>query len=300
MKQALTPKDLAAAIGVSESSLRRWIDFGAIQTYRTVGGHRRIPLAEGLRFVRQTGSTVVRPEALGLPSADGVGPSPDDALFQALQDGDSARAYAIVMGLFVGGEPIASICDGPIRSAMHRVGELWQHDRRGILQEHRATSICIGLLHQLRQSLVLPAANAPLAIGGAPEGDTYAIPSLMVSLVLTDLGFREMNFGANTPCDLLADAAQEQDACMVWLSISVDLPKEQLRQQLHRLACRLADCGTLLVIGGRHATDISLNNLGNVVIGSSMRQLVDVAKGVLTARRGHRPPNRPDPAPVPA
>src|SRR5215204_6409591 len=66
LEQLLTTKDLAEAIGASESSLRRWTDSGAIKTARTPGGHRRIPRGEAIRFIRETRATVVRPEILGL------------------------------------------------------------------------------------------------------------------------------------------------------------------------------------------------------------------------------------------
>ena len=42
MKPLLSPKELADAIGVSESSIKRWVDNGEIQATKTSGGHRRI------------------------------------------------------------------------------------------------------------------------------------------------------------------------------------------------------------------------------------------------------------------
>ena len=85
-KSLLTPKDLADAIGASESALRRWIDGGRIRMSRTAGGHRRIPLQEAIRFIRQTGATIVRPELLGLnqfvaETEESAGASRDDAAF---------------------------------------------------------------------------------------------------------------------------------------------------------------------------------------------------------------------------
>ncbi len=49
MKQLLTPKQVARAIQVSESSIKRWCDRGTIPAEYTAGGHRRIPLAELVR-----------------------------------------------------------------------------------------------------------------------------------------------------------------------------------------------------------------------------------------------------------
>ena len=98
-KSLLTPKDLADAIGASESALRRWVDGGRIRMLRTAGGHRRIPLQEAIRFVRQTGATIVRPELLGLNQLAveieaSAGPPRDDALFNALRGQWCCRAGA--------------------------------------------------------------------------------------------------------------------------------------------------------------------------------------------------------------
>ena len=68
MNELLSPKQVAQALGVSESSLKRWCDQGRIATVRTGGGHRRLSLADVLRFVRDHAHPLVSPEVLGLPS----------------------------------------------------------------------------------------------------------------------------------------------------------------------------------------------------------------------------------------
>jgi excisionase family DNA binding protein len=71
-KRLLSPRQLATAIGVSESSLKRWIDDGLLSAARTAGKHRRIPLAEAIRFIRSQRAPLVRPDALGLPDLDAM------------------------------------------------------------------------------------------------------------------------------------------------------------------------------------------------------------------------------------
>jgi excisionase family DNA binding protein len=71
MNEQVSPKQLARAIQVSESSVKRWCDQGVISTVRTAGGHRRIPVADVLRFLRDNRYDVVRPELLGLPATVG-------------------------------------------------------------------------------------------------------------------------------------------------------------------------------------------------------------------------------------
>ena len=63
----VSPKQVARAIGVSESSLKRWCDQGLIKTVRTAGGHRKMDIAEVLRYVREQDHKLVSPEILGLP-----------------------------------------------------------------------------------------------------------------------------------------------------------------------------------------------------------------------------------------
>jgi methylmalonyl-CoA mutase cobalamin-binding subunit len=264
--------------------MRRWVDAGAIATSKTVGGHRRIPVAEAVRFVRERALPILDPAAMGLGGHLEPHASPELAeqrLYEALASGDRAGAHAIAMSLFAAGWSVSHLFDGPFRSAMHRVGELWHGGPRGILVEHRATQICAELIDELRRAVRTPAADAPLALGGAPENDPYSIPSAMAALVLADAGLRDINYGPNTPCDLLGDAAVDTGAKVVWLSLSVNLPKEQLRQQLTRLARRLGEIDCTLILGGRHADDISMNAFPHVLLVESMGELAAFVRGLV-------------------
>src|SRR5687767_14727169 len=131
-RDLLTPKELALAIGTSESSVRRWVDSGAVKLSRTVGGHRRIPLTEAIRFIRERKVTVVRPDILGWPDiagrlpATGTAETADAQLHAAMERGDGRQIQSLVLGWYVGGRSLAGLCDGPLCSAMHAMGELWR------------------------------------------------------------------------------------------------------------------------------------------------------------------------------
>src|SRR5687768_7351946 len=132
MKSLLTPKELAEAIGASESSLRRWVDGGDIRMSRTAGGHRRIPLAEAIRFVRAIGATVVRPDILGLGSlggtmTQGLELSDEERLYETLRAGEGDVARGLIVSWYLEGRGLPELFDGPVRSALHRLGEFWKH-----------------------------------------------------------------------------------------------------------------------------------------------------------------------------
>jgi excisionase family DNA binding protein len=281
----LSPKDVAAAIGVSESSLRRWIDQGDIRISRTAGGHRRIPLSQAVQFIRKIGAVVVRPEVLHLPALPqpqtGTPDTADEEhLFAALRDGHRDLARGLVLSWYLQGRPLYELFDGPVRGAIHRLGELWKHDERGVLIEHRATDICLGILAGLRP--LLPPANdsSPLAVGGAPSGDPYQIPSMMAAAVLAEAGMREVNFGANTPLELLAAEALRSDARLVWLSISSVGDPDSLRTAVRATAEALAGRKIDLVIGGHASADAVPPGMANVRSIESMGGLAAFARGL--------------------
>jgi MerR family transcriptional regulator, light-induced transcriptional regulator len=296
MKPVLSPKEVAAAVGVSESSLKRWADDGRINVYRTVGGHRRISLQEAVRFARAENLPVVRPEVLGLPEIGRIrdlnGESRADAtelLGDALKGGRSEEARAIIVDLYLAGESVAHICDETVRRAMHDVGEIWKHAPEGIAIEHRATDICIQALNVLRHLIESPTPRDPSrgagddrvadvdqAIGGAPGGDPYLLPSLMLACVVADHGMNAINLGPNTPLETLELAARQHRPRLLWLSCSAEdaVPS---RRDLDRLAATAAETGSELVVGGRFATATPAAN--HVHRFTSMSELAGFLRG---------------------
>ncbi|HVV81456.1 MAG TPA: helix-turn-helix domain-containing protein [Kofleriaceae bacterium] len=227
----LSPRELAEALGVSESSLKRWVDAGKISAMRTDGGHRRISVAEAVRYVRATGAPIAHPELLGLPEVaaamerEAYG---EDRLQVHLQAGDAVAARGWLMNRYLRGVSLAELCDGPVREAMHALGTLWHGGATGIFVEHRATDVCLQALAHLRASFE-PPAGAPVALGGTPENDPYLVPTTMAALVTAAAGLRAVNLGADTPVSALAAAVDHHRPVLVWVSASAPLPPGRAR-----------------------------------------------------------------------
>lgn len=299
MTRALSPRDLASALGVSESSLKRWIDAGRIRAARTEGGHRRIALADALAFVRETNAPLARPELLGLSERAAADERPgaldDAALTRALIDGDGSAVRRWLAARRAEGAPLAALCDGPIRAAMYTIGELWQHDANGVFIEHRATDLCLQELASLRAQ-VEPPPHALVALGAAPEDDPYLLPSAMAALVLAAEGLRPVNLGADTPTAALHHAVAHHRPRLVWLSVSSPVPLAQA----HELAAFLTalPAGTVALVGGRHRAAIAAAD-PRVRTAESMTDLAAIARALVTERPPHTPPSDEPPPPPP-
>lgn len=286
MKHFLSPKEVAAALGVSESTVRRWVDGGVINVSRTAGGHRRIRVSDAIQYARSARMPLVRPDVMDLPHAptDGAATDESESLFAALHAGDVQRARGLVLAWYMDGRSIASICDGPMRLAMQRLGELWQHDEAGIYIEHRATETCMSILHELRVLMPPVDDDAPVAVGAAPALDPYLLPSLAASTTLTSLGWRAINLGADTPLAPLGQLAIDGEARLAWLSISTVEARQSLTGEFASFARALRENLITLTVGGRESSDLPVAGHENIHVLESMAELAAFATGLAQSK----------------
>ena len=254
MPHLLTTKQVAKAIGISESSLKRWCDADKIPSIRTAGNHRRLRLTDIVRLVRDGDLELQSPESLGLPSNSGTGKWTLDRgqgdLFAALLAGNGESLNQIIFDLFLGGTSIARICDDVITPALHRVGSEWSSGNIDVYQERLGINLISRTLYRLQQTLPRPIHNAPLAIGGSIENDPYTIPTLMAELVLHEVGFNATSFGSNVPLDSFAGAIRDKKPRLMWLSISkIGNAAEFVRD--YAKFYEQSSQGTAVVVGGR-------------------------------------------------
>jgi len=287
----LSPKELAQAIGVSKSSLKRWADDGKLVVTRTAGGHRRITLQEAVRFVRAGGHQLRDAAVLGLEAAVAAGSDEDltERLLANLQDGDALACRALMVGAFLRGRTLASLCDGPLRLAMERIGAPGRHgdSLEGIAVEHLATGITQQLLAQCRMLLPDPAPAAPLSLGGCLEGDVHVLPSAMAATTLTECGWRALDLGPYTTIGVLKAAIARHRPALVWRAISVVSDAPAVVRELRTLAGELGRIP--LVVSGCDAAALTLGGLANLHPVGSMAELASFACGVAcTARRRAR------------
>jgi excisionase family DNA binding protein len=285
-------------MGISESSVKRWVDSGRIRAQRTAGGHRRIPLPDLVRFVREEGRAVVRPELLGLEEVAGqVDPAQEDAygaFQQALLDGSQAQARAILAEAYLAGRSVAGLVDDLLAPAMREVGALWQFREDGIFLEHRAVGLCESALEAVRGLLLPPQPGAPVAVGGGPADDPYTMPTHLAATVLAAEGLRTTDLGAFTPSEELARAAVAEGADLVWLAVSSASGAGSVRAlagDLEQALDQAGWCGPV-VVGGPACRERVLALPPPCRLVPTMAELAALARGLRAAGedghdRGH-------------
>ena len=286
MNTYISPTILSNAFGVSPSTLKRWSDKGILKSDRTRGGHRRFSISEAIRMSRNLGIPFRNPESIGLPEPilpTGIsgGREPFELLHEALKAEDLHESQRIVLGLFLSGMPLVELLEDVVTPVISRLGMQWVKTHSGIASEHAATQMLLETLGTLK-NLLPTAEGRVLAIGGAPAGDPYRIPTTMAALTVQDLGFKSVNLGPNLPLESLVEYARKERPRLAWLSTTSSDPMPMLQRKIHSVAEELHSLGVLLVAGGRQTGKLTRRPIPNLIEFRSLKQFRAFCERLLT------------------
>jgi MerR family transcriptional regulator, light-induced transcriptional regulator len=284
MRNFISPKQVARAIGVSESTLKRWCDRGLIQMTKTEGGHRRMEVEAVVRFLRDRGHQIVQPELLGLPAAVGRTEwtlhRAADRICSALVNGEESVVRQVVFDLLLAGHTATAIFDDVLAPVMHQIGEKWACGEAAVYQERRACEICMRLLHELRTATVSIENAAPTAIGGTIEHDIYTIPVTMAEVVLRSVGWNATAIGTNLPFDTMQRAICETRPRLFWLSISYISDEQSCVAGINDLFLAAHETGSALTVGGQAVSESLLQQIQYTTFCESFRDLEMFARSL--------------------
>ena len=257
-EKTYSPAQLAPILGVSESTLKRWVDAGHLRGVKSPGGHRKIAVSDLGVFLRARGRTVPSLEGLGLLAERGHTPAIEAATAPALASlllrGDSQVARRLIFDQVREGRPLDEILDRLIAPSMVQIGTLWAQKQIDVYQEHIVTLRVWSILFELCGLLPAPPGGAPVALGGAPEGDPYLLPCLMAEIVLTELGWQTINTGPDTPLASLRQAIEEHRPKLLWLSITSNRLRPEFFDAYAGLFELAQAHGTRVMLGGQGVT----------------------------------------------
>jgi excisionase family DNA binding protein len=251
-REFLSPRQIARATGLSESSIKRWCDTGRIPATRTAGGHRRIALEDVQQYLRDAGHEPVSDSLLTAPAPSGVTHRTLARAADAFHDaiGTSAdAAAAIALELHQAGQPWSVILDEVILPVISPAGvgssrqpEEWRSRfiRRNIQQ----------VIAQLLECVEPGVPDAPLAIAAALDGAPDAIEVLAAELTLAGAGWRVDRLGTLLPFVALQEAVERNAPRLMFLDVPLIRRQSGFLNAWASLRAAAARHGTFIALGG--------------------------------------------------
>lgn len=285
VSQFYSPKEVAKAIGVSESSLKRWVDKGLIRASKTAGGHRRLELSDVLDYVRTSGRMLENPVAVSLP--EGCGGIAHDSLeslqrkFQAaIQAGDETVATTGLIDGYLSGVSVAELFDVVVAPSFHQIGDLWASGEAKVYEERRACEVCQRAVHELRRAIGTRESGGPVALGGTLDGDPYTLATTLAELVLRSGGWKATSLGNMLPFDAVRKAIIEERPALFWVSVTSIRDVDRFTTDFNLLFDVAQSMGTALVAGGQALTDEIRQRIRYTNFSDNFRHLETFAKTI--------------------
>ncbi|HEX8116079.1 MAG TPA: cobalamin-dependent protein [Pyrinomonadaceae bacterium] len=257
----LTTRQLSRVWLVSEATIKRWADTGQLKSSRTVGGHRRFPLAEVMRFQTER----------GLGAADGVGTatalkaSADtttfdsgqaaEQFFDAARRGHAGEATALLLEAHMLGAELHVIFDEVVAPSLRRVGDLWYGESMSVAEEHLATCTATRAVESLAASTRRTGAKAGAAVCCAAEEEMHTLPVLCAQALLEGAGWDVRNLGGHTPFFALAEYVEKHRPALICVSATLQRELEHNARDYVQLTTAARACGARVVLGGEGFRD---------------------------------------------
>ncbi|WP_165220215.1 B12-binding domain-containing protein [Aquisphaera insulae] len=288
--QYVSTAEVARALGIGVSTVKRWVDEGILPAHKTAGGHRKLLLADVLRLVREGDFPQLDLSPLRLVAETQGSLDPkvlSQQLLTALKRGEGDAVRSLIHGAHQSGVPMETLADFVIAPAMNQLGQEWEAGRIEVFHEHRSTQLCMSVLYELKAVLLARAdRDRPLAVGGSPELDYYMLANLLAEMVLLDAGWRAIDLGPHTPIRSFRQAISELHPRLVWISVSHLADRERFLAEYLELYQEAERAGVAVAIGGRALSDSLRSAMPYTCYGDGLRHLAAFA-------RSHHGPARP-------
>ncbi|MEW6510287.1 MAG: cobalamin-dependent protein [Bacteroidota bacterium] len=262
-KTTLSTSDVARLFSVTETTVKRWADDGALRCQKTPGGHRKFEIRNVVEFAEKNHFEPAG--ILAIPA--------NDRLARRIQVAVLARDHAELVAAFV--EKALSpdttdlflyisylyqhrvqlweIYDLIIRPGMEAVGERWAKGEIGVNHEHRASYETLEALAGLQAQIHRRPPTGRSALCSCLEDDLHEIGLRCACYMFESEGWTTTYLGARTPHAAVMSAIREMRPDVV--SISVSYIQEQCvpLNELAEIVGAARRCEARVVLGGRMA-----------------------------------------------
>ncbi|MGD2135279.1 MAG: MerR family transcriptional regulator [Gemmatimonadales bacterium] len=302
---------VARRTGLSADVLRAWEKrYGAVTPERAAG-RRRLYSGDDIERLRLLKRVTAAGRAIGqvaglsteqlaamvredeaeevaapVPGADTPGIASAEQFLeravQAVRDLDAPRLESL-LSVAVVAMRLDRLMTELVVPLLERIGELWEGGELTVAHEHVASAV----MRQLLGAMVAGwegRGGAPTVVAATPQGERHEFGAMMVAASAVAAGWRVVYAGPDLPASDVAEAARQQGARAVALSVVSSQGAAGAANEVAVLRRSLPDDVTLLV-GGRAAGERAgaLEEVGAVVLTdlAGLRQFLASAGGGL-------------------
>ena len=272
----LTLQEAAAQVGCHYMTLYRKVRSGEVEAL-VAGGRYRIHPEALQRWLE------ARPARRGAHR-----PADDDRdwaeharhLEDSLVRGDESACRHAVERLVANGADPVDLCERALVPSLVRIGERWAAGSLNVAEEHRASTIVLGLLGAIAPAFSRPGPRRGVAIVATPAGNAHGLPAAMVAAALRADRFTVHNVGPDVPASDLARLAVSAGAQVGALSVAIADPGYP---QAREAVAALHGVGVPVMVGGRGIDAAGAREVGADRFGSDLREAQRLARELVAA-----------------
>jgi len=264
MKQSFSTKELAEMWDVSESTVKRWADAGALPCRKTVGGHRKFEMDDIVEFQSRCGLAKSQTHASESPCEFKhlVEAADYPALAERFKQAALAGQFNFVALLFKKlqehGVSLPAISEEIICPALREIGELWRTGKIGVVDEHLAMVAIMEGLATLHINAEPQTEPQRLAMVGCAEGELHQLAAMLVRDLLESQSWKVIYFSSPTPLFSFAEAVDRFKPQLVCISITMADNIERARRDYQDLRRAAERQHTQIILGGAALTDAAV------------------------------------------
>jgi hypothetical protein len=279
-----SPRAVAKAIGVSESSLKRWCDAGKISAMKTAGGHRRMAHSDIISFLRSQKIALQNPEAVGLPTFDpqiaSDTPIAQQHLADALIQERDQDCQDLLIHLFVNQWPIEKIVDDVVAPVFEKFKQIRSRGEIGIEKQQRISQCCLHALRRIASFTPEVSIEAPKAICVDFSDGEFNLPGEVGALVLSANGWSARYLDRSRDTEAIQMEALRDRVGLLYVAATCVAEPNFIARKLIELSEGISPA-TAFVIG--HAGNSTLPQLvKSAIYCDNLSQLVAVSHKLKT------------------